>query len=78
MGKRDKIEELKRRKKDLINEMGNLEIELYSIDKQIEEIEKHRIASARWYKNLSDDKRKIRNLKHLLKYYENKKRGNNE
>jgi hypothetical protein len=78
MGKRDKIEELKKRKKDLINEMGNLEIELYSIDKQIEEIEKHRKASARWYKNLSDDKRKIRNLKHLLKYYENKMRGNNE
>lgn len=68
----NKIERLKEEKAKLIEEMGNIEIRLYVIDKQIEEIEKHNISSAKWFKNLSDDKKKIRNLKHLLRYYENK------
>lgn len=68
----NKIDELKRLKSSLIEEMGNIEIKLYSIDREIDKIEKHNIASAKWFNNLSDDKKKIRNLKHLLRYYENK------
>lgn len=68
----NKIDRLKNQKKNLIDEMCNIEIKLYIIDKEIEETEKHNRASSKWYKNLSDDKRKIRNLKHLLRYYEKK------
>lgn len=70
-----KIEELKSKKEELLEEMADIEIRLYAIDKEIEEIKKHNISSAKWFKNLSDDKRKIRNLKHLLRYYENKDKG---
>ena len=70
-----KIEELKSKKEKLLEEMADIEIRLYAIDKEIEEIKKHNISSAKWFKNLSDDKRKIRNLKHLLRYYENKDKG---
>lgn len=70
-----KIEELKITKSKLLEEMADIEIRLYAIDKEIEETEKHNISSAKWFKNLSDDKKKIRNLKHLLRYYENKQKG---
>lgn len=70
-----KIEELKSKKEELLEEMADIEIRLYAIDKEIEEIKKHNISSAKWFKNLSDDKKKIRNLKHLLRYYENKDKG---
>lgn len=69
-----KINELKKLKENLIEEMWNIELRLYEIDKEIDKINKHNKSSAKWFSNLSDDKRKIRNLKHLLKYYENKER----
>ena len=72
----NKIDELKRLKSSLIEEMGNIEIKLYNIDKEIDKIEKHNIASSKWFNNLSDDKKKIRNLKHLLRFYENKIKEN--
>lgn len=71
-----KIEILKEEKSQLIKEMGDTEIKLYSIDKEIEKTRKHNISSAKWYKKLSEEKKKIRNLKHLLKYYENKVKEN--
>ena len=72
----NKIDELKKIKSSLIEEMGNIEIRLYAIDKEIEEIKKHNKSSAKWYKNLNDDKKKIRNLKHLLRYNEKKSKEN--
>ena len=42
----NKIDELKKIKSSLIEEMWNIEIRLYAIDKEIEEIKKHNIASA--------------------------------
>lgn len=72
----NKIDKLRKIKSSLIEEVGNIEIRLYAIDKEIEEIKKHNKASAKWYKNLNDDKKKIRNLKHLLRYYENKTKEN--
>ena len=74
----NKIDKLRKIKLSLIEEMGNIEIRLYAIDKEIEEIKKHNKSSAKWYKNLNDDKKKIRNLKHLLRYYENKTKENKE
>ena len=73
-----KIEELKKQKKLLIKEMGRIELKLYELDKQIDKTEKHNKSSAKWFSNLSDDKKKIRNLKHQIKYYEKKTKDNNE
>ncbi len=71
-----KIDELKKEKLCLIDRMASIEMRLYSIDKEIEKIQSHNIASAKWFKRLSYDEKKIRNLKHLLRYYESKRKGN--
>lgn len=68
----NKEEKLKKQIEDLQEQIIDLCSNLVDLGNELDKTRNHNKASAKWYKNLSKDKKKIRNLKHLLRYYENK------